>query len=279
MAEQATPKMFRKVAIDRLSSPERLDEMMHITSRRTWFSLVGLITLLVVSLVWGIVGTIPTTVSGKGVVIREGGTFPIPALVSGQVIAVIVTVGEQVVKGQVIATIMPLAGGAQFDVKSLYLGRVLEIGVDVGNLVQPTTSIVTIEHTDKPLEAVIYLPSHLGKQIQVGMKAEIEPVTVSKQNFGYMIGTVSSVAPFPSSQQGMARLLGNDALVQTLFRASGGSPLEVHVTLVEDQSTVSHFKWSSGGGPNIEITSGTLIANEIIIFEQRPLSLVLPVLR
>ncbi len=151
--------------------------------------------------------------------------------------------------------------------------------MDAGNLVQPATSVANIEHTDKPLEVVVYMPSHLGKQIQIGMKAEVAPVTVSKQNFGYMLGTVSFVAPFPSSQQGMTRLLGNDTLVQTLFRASGGSPLEVHIALTPDQNTPSHFKWSSGQGPGIEITSGTLIANEIIVSEQRPLSLVLPVLR
>lgn len=279
MADPAQPKMFRKVAIDRLSSPERLDEMMHITGRRTWFALAGLITLLTVGLIWGVVGSVPTTVSGQGVIIRHGGGSPIPALVGGQVTAIMTNVDDSVAVGQSIATVLPLTGGSPVDVKSPLAGHVLEIGVDIGNVVQPSTTIATMEQTGQPLEAVVYLPSHLGKQVRVGMNAEVSPVTVAKQNFGYMVGTVSSVAPFPASQQAMSRLLANDTLVQTLFRASGGSPLEVTVALTEDPSTPSHFKWSSGDGPDMQITSGTLIGNQIVISEQRPISLVLPIFR
>jgi len=279
MSQQSQQKkMFRKAALDRLSSPERLDQMMSITNRRSWLALTGLGALVVVTLVWGIFGSVPTTVSGQGLIIRQGGAYPIPALAVGQVTAVNVAVGDQVAQGQVVATVQPLAGGAPVGVTSVRNGRVLEIGVDVGNVVDPTTSVALLEDVSKPLEAVLFLPSPLGKQIRLGMEVDVAPLSVDQQNFGHMIGTVSWIAPSPATPQGMTRLLGNEALVQGLYQATGGSPLEVHVSLAEDPQSPSRYKWSSGRGPNLEITTGTLISNRIVIDEQRPLELVLPIL-
>lgn len=268
--------MFRKAALDRMTSPERLDEMMQITSRRGWLALTGLTGLLLGALVWGIFGSVPTTVSGQGLIIRQGGTYPVPALVTGEVTAIKVSVGEQIRANQIVAIVRPLAGGPPIQVKTLYTGRVLELGVDPGSVVQPGTPIVNVEESSKPLIAVLYLPSYLGKQIRIGMKAEISPVTVATQNFGYMVGSVSWVAPFPATLQAMNRLLANEALVQILAQASGGTPLEVDVALARDASTPSHFKWSSGKGPNTDITTGTLTSNQIVISQQHPLSFVLP---
>ncbi len=58
--------MFRKEALDRLSSLEELDELMHVTTPRSWLALLGLGSLLVVALIWGLFTTIPTTVAGRG---------------------------------------------------------------------------------------------------------------------------------------------------------------------------------------------------------------------
>jgi hypothetical protein len=60
--------MFRQQALDRLSSPERLDELMHVTSPRSWIALVGLGGVLVAALIWSIFTSISTTVPAVGVV-------------------------------------------------------------------------------------------------------------------------------------------------------------------------------------------------------------------
>jgi hypothetical protein len=60
------PSIFRQSTLDRLSTPEDLDELMHITSPRYWLVLVALAGLLLTALLWSIVTTIPTTVSAAG---------------------------------------------------------------------------------------------------------------------------------------------------------------------------------------------------------------------
>ena len=276
MSQDQQSKIFRKAALDRMTSPERLDAMMRITGRRDWLALIGLVALLLVALVWGVLGRVPTTVTGQGLIIREGGTDPVPALAAGVLLTVDVAVGDRVQKDEVVATMMPFGSQESIEIKTSNAGRVLELRNDPGNVVEPNTSVILVEQDDQPLQAVLFLPSQLAKQVQVGMKVQVGPSTVSQQNYGHMLGTVSWVAPFPASLPSMQRLIANQVLVQTLYNAAAGSPLEIHVALTEDPDTPSRFRWSSGEGPDVEITTGTMITNQIVISEQRPIELVLP---
>jgi hypothetical protein len=63
--------MFRQKALDRLSSPEELDQLMHITSARLWLALLGVAAVLVAGALWTAFTTIPTTVSAQGAMVRS----------------------------------------------------------------------------------------------------------------------------------------------------------------------------------------------------------------
>lgn len=63
--------MFRQKALDRLSSPDELDQLMHITSARLWLALVAVAGLLVAGAFWTVFTTIPTTVSAQGALVRS----------------------------------------------------------------------------------------------------------------------------------------------------------------------------------------------------------------
>jgi hypothetical protein len=59
--------LFRASALDRLSSPEQLDERLQVVPPRTWFALGALAALLLAGGVWSVFGHIPLRVSGEGV--------------------------------------------------------------------------------------------------------------------------------------------------------------------------------------------------------------------
>jgi len=61
--------IFRKEALERLSSPEQLDQLMKIVTPRSWLPLAALAGLLGCGLVWSIVGRIPVTTTGKGALV------------------------------------------------------------------------------------------------------------------------------------------------------------------------------------------------------------------
>ena len=97
--------LFRKVALARMSSPEQLDQLLHVTTSRGWFALIGLVALVGVTVLWGFLGQVTTKVSGQGVLIRSGGVQSVAPMGSGRVLEVRVRVGQYVSSGQVIGTI------------------------------------------------------------------------------------------------------------------------------------------------------------------------------
>ena len=60
--------LFRKKAVERITSPEKLNDYIHVTSPSIWMALGAIIVLLVGALVWATFGNIYTTVNGAGVV-------------------------------------------------------------------------------------------------------------------------------------------------------------------------------------------------------------------
>ncbi len=65
-------QIFRKTALERLSSPEQLDQLMQVASPKNWAALLTLLFLLGVALVWGVEGSIPTKVDGQAFLSARG---------------------------------------------------------------------------------------------------------------------------------------------------------------------------------------------------------------
>lgn len=97
--------IFRKVALERLSSPEQLDQLVQVTDPRGWLALTGLGALLLAALGWGIWGSIPSEAQGEGILLRQGGVSDLVSAANGQVTEVLVSVGDVIEKGQPVARI------------------------------------------------------------------------------------------------------------------------------------------------------------------------------
>ncbi len=97
--------IFRKVSLERLASPEQLDQLMRVTDSRGWVALAGVGLILATAIGWGFGGRIPETVRGTGMLVKSGGIFQVTPSAGGRVVDVAVTVGEEVSEGQVVARI------------------------------------------------------------------------------------------------------------------------------------------------------------------------------
>jgi HlyD family secretion protein len=156
-------------------------------------------------------------------------------------------------------------------------GRVLEVKVSAGSVLAVGTPVIAIESEGMRLEALVYIAAERGKSVKPGMQVRIEPSTVKREEFGTMVGTIETVSDFPITPQGMAAVLHNDSLV-TRFTQKG-APYAARISLEQDPTTVSGYHWAVGKGPPIRLTSGTLTRAEITTRRQRPLDLVLPLIK
>jgi len=101
----ANLRIFRKVALDRLSSPEQLDQMLRVTSARWWIGMLALCAMFGGAIAWGYLGSVTTKATGQGVVIRSGGVQDVATLGAGQVMEIRAAMGEHIQAGTVIATV------------------------------------------------------------------------------------------------------------------------------------------------------------------------------
>ncbi len=60
MSENNNQKLFRKKALDRISSPDQLTDYLHVTSPGIWLVLLAVIIILCGFAVWATVGTLKT---------------------------------------------------------------------------------------------------------------------------------------------------------------------------------------------------------------------------
>ncbi|HEX2095309.1 MAG TPA: NHLP bacteriocin system secretion protein [Longimicrobiaceae bacterium] len=163
---------------------------------------------------------------------------------------------------------------------SAYTGRVVEVTTERGRIVGRGEPVLMVDRTGRnarELEVVVYVPSAQGKKIRPGMEIQIVPSTVQKEEHGYLLGTVSYVSDFPTTPNGMRRVLKNQQLVTAL--SGTDAPFEVHARLVPDPRSPSAYRWSSSRGPQIEIQSGTLATASIVVERRRPISVMIPQLR
>jgi multidrug efflux pump subunit AcrA (membrane-fusion protein) len=307
--------LFREVSLEKLSSPEQLDELIKVTSTRAWLVLIAISCILISAVVWGFLGSIPTKIEGQGILINNGGVFTIQHHTSGQVIDVRFKLGDMVKKGDVVARIeapelvekinsmestlndmeskqqVDLAKykgvekqikqlRGELDYKSQIVsqvdGRILEIKINKGSIIQPGESLISLEQSGGTvkMEAVIFVPVEQGGKILPGMEAQICPTTVNKEEYGFMLGRVVSVSEYPATTQSMMQTLGNENLVSML--AGKGASLMVRIDLITDSGTKSGYRWSSPLGPSMSFHSGTIIKSDVIVSREKPIGKVIP---
>jgi HlyD family secretion protein len=410
-------ELFRKTALDRLSSPEQLNQLVAITSPRAWITLGAISLLLLAAILWSFFGSIPSTVSGQGIITYPRGIDQVVSYGTGVIsFSGPLHMGDKVEPGQVLATIaLPelksqlqaarqnferLESGfngvadsvarekkrqeaaykaeielkqeaikvkreeiewlqhvldgqqemlkegyvskqdhentlqqilitkndilglredvvnamaeleqelqsedsrlvdlqiqlnqaryqviqleSQLDVQSRVItqtaGRIIEIMANSGEAVEAGKPVFAIAPEGGDLIAVLYLPpAGLAKRVVSGVRAEISPAAYEKERYGYLIGSVSYVSPYPVGASGMMPILGNQSLVDTL--TAKGALVEVRVELIPDKSTLSGYQWSSKHSQDIRLSAGSWCSGSFVVQKNRPISLVLPILK
>ena len=162
---------------------------------------------------------------------------------------------------------------------SEYSGRILEVTAAAGQIVTAGQRLGSIEAEDPEgkLVAVAYFEVGDGKKITPGMSVRVSPVTVERERYGNMVGTVTSVSPFPVTTEAVTNVVGNAEIAQTL--AAGGIKIEVFCDLEVDGNAPTGYRWTSGEGPDTDVSAGTTGSVRATVEYLRPISLVIPIMR
>ena len=95
---------FRKSALEKLSTPEKLDQLIKVTSPKAWITLSVLLVALGTGIGWAVFGRVSTKLNVTGVVLG-GEVHEVVATSQGQLVKLQVKIGDKVAKDAVIATV------------------------------------------------------------------------------------------------------------------------------------------------------------------------------
>lgn len=106
MSDTESARLFRKVALERLSSPDRLDAMLGLDRPRWVLAWVGLALAFATALYWGFEGSVVQKVGGRCILTSPSGVAEISATATGLVANLSLKVGDEVRAGQEVARIV-----------------------------------------------------------------------------------------------------------------------------------------------------------------------------
>jgi hypothetical protein len=129
----------------------------------------------------------------------------------------------------------------------------------------------------EPLEAVVFLPIRVARQLSAGAPALVLPAAYSPAEYGYITGTVAEVGDAAAERHAMQATLGDDRLVDRLW--ADGPLVAARVRLTPDAQTASGVHWSSSQGPAAALPSGAPCTASVTVAAHRPVTVVVPALQ
>ena len=244
-----------------------------ITDRPSWLILVGLALLVLSGFVWSVLGSAPDIVSGRGMVVPADGFVEVGAALEGTVSEVAVQPGDAVTAGMIVAK-MRTDAGEDVVLSSPVDGRVATVLVRAGSVTNRGTALLTIEAADAGLEVVGYVSAGPGKRVVPGMRVHVGLGSVPRAQYGMLEGTVTAVSPVPVSPERVVLVVGGNATLAEYF-LSQGPVLEITVALQADFSTATGYAWTTGLGPDGDVSPGTLAEVSVVVLEASPLEWIL----
>lgn len=98
-------KLFRGSALANRNAVDRVDHPLRIVPPIGWLTLATVGALFFVALVWSVLGRIPQTVEGNGILLRGGAMEAVTSSGDGQLLEILVSIGDEVIVGQKVATV------------------------------------------------------------------------------------------------------------------------------------------------------------------------------
>lgn len=312
-------KIFRDKALEKLSSPDNINELVSVTSRRSWLALFALAGITLALILWSVFGKLSKTVSGQGILIQSGGIAEVNVLSAGVIDSVFVQEGQAVNVGTPIAliadpsleiqvkNIVNQINGLEKDslpnkvlinqlkeeieklrqnpekisyILSSYKGRVIEITGKKGDFVEAGFPISNIEIKQNDNSA-LQAVIYVAPEEGKKIKAKMNVRIAPSTIKVEEYGYVEGVVQNVSEYP--ATRYGMEKVLGNpdLVRtfSEGEPPIAVTVKLRQNPQNKNFYQWTSQRGQNLEINPGTLCSASIIVGKVSPIELLLPTLR
>lgn len=263
--------LYRKSSLEKLSNPEQLDKMIKISSPISWLALIAVLLIIAVTVVWSVLGTLPTTETVSGMIVDSGNVSAVYSDAAGILAGYSKTVGSEVNAGEEIASIR-LSDGSTKTVTAGMSGVLSVQSLESGMPVLAGSEVARITPKAYGSQVVVcYVPLVYAQRFKEGMKVLVNPASIDSQKYGHMEAAIVSVEEFATNTDSLAYVLGSGNLVAEQFAAEG-PVVSVVCALTPDSSTKSGFFWSGANGKNLTVSNGMVVSAQIVVDESAPIT-------
>lgn len=208
------PNIFREQSLERLSSPERLDQLMQVVAPRDWLFLVALGSLVAGAVSWSIWGRIPVTVEGRGVLLYPYRTSELQSPAAGQLASLRLKPGDLIQRGEVIGTIERVDLRQELQQQTLKLRRLQQQQQQLSTATnqQTTAEIQTLRQKQQTLRQALR-----DKQLLINPLRSSEQLTLQKQRqaLAQSLRDKQAIAPILQQQLENRQKLRNEGAIPT----------------------------------------------------------------
>lgn len=250
--------IYRKVSIERLSSPEQIDQLLKIRSPSGWIVVISVLILLGIGCGWLILGKIPNTVQCNGNIMPVKGLAEIQSVNTFLIDKVYVHAGMEIHQNDILIDGKTADNQSEYCIKSPYDGIVTDVYIKEGILAIQGKTLIRIEPIIKSsvndLCAEMYISIEDGVLLEGGEEAFISPAGISLDHYGYIKGSVESISRYPDNEN-------QRMCVRILF-----TPSEKN----------GKIEYTYGREPLEELHGGTPCSGYILLGYQSPLEMLIP---
>lgn len=263
--------LYRKSALERMSNPEQLDKVLKVTSPMSWIALMGITLIIVVTIVWSIVGTIPETITAKGVVSAVVGSNSVYTEDAGKVVSLRVREGDEVHLGDPVMTYRN-SSNEIVEVFSDQVGVVSDLVVKKDDEFTPGKDIIRVSPIAQDSQIVVcYVPLAKAKKLERGMQVNITLDSLDSNSYGNMVARVINIDAYATPKAGISSVIGSDNNLESTFNKDG-AVVAVACELYPSADTVSGYYWSNAKGATVDVKNGSLVTAKIVTDEVAPIT-------
>ena len=271
-------QIYRKTALDKISSPEQLDKSLKITSPLSWLVLLGLTLIVIVAVIWSIVGSIPETITLPGILAEPDGVCSVVATESGKAIEMKCDVNSSVSIGTDVL-VYDTDSKNGLSLVSDQDGIVVKTFVEGGKTFESGDEILRITPSlnNKKLVAICYASKEEAKKVKdqletirgtsKNIEARVEVGGISTQKYGYLEARVFAIDSLPGDKK-LAEIWGGAGNVA---QEANGKIAIVCEFDFQDRETRTGLRWSNEKGYTKTVSARDPVTVKIVTDKIAPI--------
>ena len=260
-------EIFRKTAMDKLSTPDDLDELLQVNSKFSWLFLVSMLCLILGGVIWGIFGKIVNRVTMVGAIQQVNPPQSIFAVETGQIDSIFHLPGDKTIKGQAIVKYHSDNQDNPKFVLSTASGVIIELNIKIGDLLSSGKIVAKIQGDQKE---VIQQPGFnffvTDKQVgNLSIGQEVNVLIKGLKSESVNLNTrIKYIGKIPASDESIESSIPNKAMAEQMKTGN------YYLVRTESVPFSSDNKSNEAFAP--ESLNGKIIIGEAIISQDSPIA-------